>query len=1601
MYKMLRIIASALTFLLSASALLAQVATGTYPYGTFDNQGFDTVNVGNLNVHFSIPVLHKAGRGIPFTYDLGYDNSVWAPVGVSGVWSWQPVENWGWRGITEATTGYVTEIRAGEVCPHTTGHMSTIGLVVYHDPWGTPHPFPGFMIYRDAACNSGTATYTGSIGPFASDGSGYSTVGTTWLTYVDYEIISPKGKVLQVPVNTTSGLASSTDSNGNEISVNSSGQFTDTTGNVVLTTGGGAPSPQTFTYKDTSGNSQAATMYYTTYTVQTAFGCMTSGGLPIGEYGPMATSLVSSIQLADGSTYTFSYENTPGGSGNKTGRLASVTLPQGGIITYTYTGGSNGIECADGTTATLTRVLSANAGSSASNWSYSRSITGSGTSTTAVVDGLNNNKIYTFVDPYTLSTEGVTAGYYETSRTVYEGATTGTPVVARNTCYDGTSSPCTTAMFVMPASQIDTYETLNGLETHGTTTKFNANGAQTESDVYDFGATTRGALLRKEVATYGGTSLTLPTEVDVYDGSSNQIGKTVYAYDGTTPTASSGVPQHVTVSAPRENLTTQTSYANSTTSYSSTMTYEDTGSLLTGTGPTGTATLSYDSTFVYNTGATLPTPSSGVVLGGSETYDTANTGLPLTATDPNTRITRIPTYDNMLRPTEVEYPDGGEITWSYSPTTLITDTYQSASVYSQTQAQRDGYGRQSRMAETNGQGTNPWYQQDTCYDGNGNVSFSSYQYQGIGWGTSKVCSGSGDSYSYDVLGRLTNVTRANGETRSYSYKGRASESTDENSVKRISQVDGLGRTSVVCEISSNSSMPGSGSPASCGTDIVGTGFISTYAYATASGQPQTTVTQGAQTRIFRTDWLGRTTFVQEPESGQTTYSYAYNSTGLVATRTRPKANQTSSTVLTTTTTQYDKIGRPLTVTYTDGTPTKTFAYDASAGTGWSDLTQVNLKGRLSLASVSGAGAAYSYDSLGRPLQIWDCAPSTCGTSAQTGRSVGYAYDLAGNVTSESDGASGNITYGRSVAGEVTSITNQSYSLTGGAGPATLVSNVQNGPNGPISYSFGNGRSQFNSYDALGRLNGGWVCGGTPSFACSSQAYGFYLNSRIGSQVKVASDNLTGQGNSYGYDEFNRLKSMSNGSGQQTYAYVYDRYGNRWQQNALQGGLAPQYSFNTTTNQISTSGYAYDAAGNMTNDGFHTYTYDAEGNIIAVDGGGTATYVYDALNHKVREQQPSQTAEYVFDAAGRVTSNWTSPTVASEGHIFWDGVEIAFRSANALTFFEHKDWLQTDRVHTDSNGTVAATYTSLPFGDGGSVSVSEPYADWDFNHFGDIDYNLESNTYHAQFRQYNSTQGRWMRPDPYSGSYSLSNPQSFNRYAYVLNNPLAAIDPTGQDCVYHYDIPAKDPEYVAPGSASDGGDYENDDGYNVIGKGDCDNSIDGGNGIFIDATGVTSANLDSNGDLAGYNKGNQMYNPNGTTFNADFVTYGFGTPIDDTPTSNAAVSNSIGLDGTSYTVSLTAPNNSPKNGSFPWGWPINGNMLPLKPGTQDNKCTTGPLEGPMDQNPAVLRCCQAHDNCYAANQCNATSWIPNPLPWGACNVCNAKAAACITGAVLGH
>jgi RHS repeat-associated protein len=257
-------------------------------------------------------------------------------------------------------------------------------------------------------------------------------------------------------------------------------------------------------------------------------------------------------------------------------------------------------------------------------------------------------------------------------------------------------------------------------------------------------------------------------------------------------------------------------------------------------------------------------------------------------------------------------------------------------------------------------------------------------------------------------------------------------------------------------------------------------------------------------------------------------------------------------------------------------------------------------------------------------------------------------------------------------------------------------------------------------------------------------------------------------------------------GGQGLSYDYDRYGNRWHQNVTQGqGPAPQYTFDNSTNRISGSGVTYDALGNVTNDGFHAYAYDAEGRLITVDGGTTATYVYDAEQRRVRG--PSQ--EYLYDLAGNAVTMLSLTGVWNFTDIYAGGRHLATYSGGTTNFL-HADWLGTKRVMTGVNAAVSQTCTGLPFGDGVTCT---PTTNWTYNGFTDDIHDSETNLEHTWFRQLSGTQGRWTTPDPYLGSMDLTNPQSLNRYAYVMNNPINLTDPSGlvcgggdyDDCFWNY------------------------------------------------------------------------------------------------------------------------------------------------------------------------------------------------------------------------
>jgi hypothetical protein len=357
----------------------AQVATGAPQFGTFSTQGPDVINLGNLNVYLKIPVLNKPQRGANFVYNLAYNSSIWYPVTSGSTESWTPVSQLGWQGLQVTGPSQITYSVSVETPNGSCTQASPTWTqwrydgFVYSDPTGAQHSFNATSGYNQAPTGSGTRCPTGpfpasTVTASATDGSGYSITVTPLAGSVTATLTDGNNNIIAAPVMTnppaSQGSQTVTDSNGNQVT-SSGGVYTDTTGVTALTIRYATSISTTLTY-NTTGSSPGTASYdatYAGYTVQTAFGCA-----GIGEYGPTATSLVNRVTLPDGSFYAFTYEPTPGNSGSVTGRIASITLPAGGTINYAYSGGSNGIECNDGSTAGLTRTIAATAGSPASVW---------------------------------------------------------------------------------------------------------------------------------------------------------------------------------------------------------------------------------------------------------------------------------------------------------------------------------------------------------------------------------------------------------------------------------------------------------------------------------------------------------------------------------------------------------------------------------------------------------------------------------------------------------------------------------------------------------------------------------------------------------------------------------------------------------------------------------------------------------------------------------------------------------------------------------------------------------------------------------------------------------------------------------------------------------------------------------------------------------------------------------------------------------------------------------------------------------------------------------------------------------------------------------
>jgi RHS repeat-associated protein len=217
-------------------------------------------------------------------------------------------------------------------------------------------------------------------------------------------------------------------------------------------------------------------------------------------------------------------------------------------------------------------------------------------------------------------------------------------------------------------------------------------------------------------------------------------------------------------------------------------------------------------------------------------------------------------------------------------------------------------------------------------------------------------------------------------------------------------------------------------------------------------------------------------------------------------------------------------------------------------------------------------------------------------------------------------------------------------------------------------------------------------------------------------------------------------------------------------NGRTNGPCPNWSFSASSNQLTTSGCTYDAAGDLTTDCStgHTYQWDAEGRVSSEDSGSTATFTYDAVGDRVQWGSDG----YFYDPAG----NWLGTTGGI--HLVPFGGHYLTVYFSGETYFQHVNHLNSVTMVGNHSGGVTEDIVFYPWGQntwkltgsGGYIYAGMPQ----------YDPNVEVS--YGKYRFYSPNLGRWHSPDPVGGD--ITNPQSLNRYAYVMNNPTTLTDPLG-------------------------------------------------------------------------------------------------------------------------------------------------------------------------------------------------------------------------------
>ncbi len=309
--------------------------------------------------------------------------------------------------------------------------------------------------------------------------------------------------------------------------------------------------------------------------------------------------------------------------------------------------------------------------------------------------------------------------------------------------------------------------------------------------------------------------------------------------------------------------------------------------------------------------------------------------------------------------------------------------------------------------------------------------------------------------------------------------------------------------------------------------------------------------------------------------------------------------------------------------------------------------------------------------------------------------------------------------------------------------------------------------------------------------------GTYLYDGSGNIKQIGTD-------TYRYDTLGRLaQAVVKGI---TETYQYDSFGNLVGKTV--NGQPRPIPVDASSNRL--QGEAYDAAGNVTTQaGQPRYRYDSFSMVDRWERppSNRKRYIYGPDDERIGTvlQEGSFSRWKIRDFSGKVLREFK----ADDTQGYWEWIEdYAYGDARLLAAEResyyggkrhfHTDHLGSVRMITDQSRKRIAVHDFSAFGveqtdaaqeynryagaGGGGDFRAEPmkFTGHERDQHGWLNVDTDDSLDYMHARYYDPNLGRFLSVDP--AGYDLQRPQSWNRYSYVLNNPVNLTDPTGR-CVW--------------------------------------------------------------------------------------------------------------------------------------------------------------------------------------------------------------------------